>query len=125
MCSNERGRPAGAASDDEHQGDGDVGSIVRRAAADDAAMRYWYRLGYEAGWQVGNQYAHHEIAEQDRRRAARMHGLDKTPQYRELERLRWGGRREDFGQPRVGDFPGFGADYEPSDRRARNRRGVA
>jgi hypothetical protein len=30
MCANERGRPAGAASDDEHHGDGDVESIVRR-----------------------------------------------------------------------------------------------
>ncbi|WP_345433797.1 hypothetical protein [Actinoallomurus vinaceus] len=48
----------------------------------------------------------------------------------ELEALRWGpGGREHFGDPRPGDFEGFGAEYEPpttSDRvRVRDERGAA
>jgi hypothetical protein len=72
-----------------------------------------YRLGYPTGWDVGYRYAYHEIAEQDQLRMARMHGVFTSPAYAELERIRWDGRREDFGKPRAGDFRGFGADYAP------------
>lgn len=77
--------------------------------ADLAAFRDAYRLGFEAGWEVGRMQLDHELTEQDRRRTEYIHGLSRLPSYAELERKRWDGRREDFGKPRPGDFPGFGA----------------
>lgn len=104
-----------------------VTQIGNQAAADDALFRTAYRLGHDAGWQIGYRRAYHEIAEQDRLRMARMHDIATTPAYAELERIRWDGRREDFGKPRPGDFKGFGATYEPpsTSDRARDEREAA
>jgi hypothetical protein len=85
-----------------------------KAAADSAAFCDAYALGFAAGEEAGRMRLDHELTEQDRLRMARMHGIATTPAYRDLERIRWDGEREDFGRPRPGDFPGMGADYEPS-----------
>lgn len=85
------------------------------ARADEAAARDWYALGFNAGVTVGRFQLDHELTGQDRRRMAYMHDLSDSPAYAELELRRWGpGGREHFGDPRPGDFKGFGADYEPS-----------
>lgn len=91
-----------------------VEAIERQAKADDAAMRYWHRLGHDSGWWIGYRFAYHEIGELDQRRMARLHNIATTPAYAEIERIRWDGRREDFGKPRPGDFTGFGAGYRPT-----------
>ena len=91
---------------DERLDGGNVAHILRRAAADEARFRMAYKLGFEAGREVGRLQLDHELTEQDRLRMRRMHGLATTPAYRDLERIRWDGRREDFGRPRPGDFPG-------------------
>ncbi|GAA4518362.1 hypothetical protein GCM10023191_092340 [Actinoallomurus oryzae] len=111
----------GTGPEDEHHGDGDVESILRRSeaigrrvAADEAARKFWSDLAYAAGWDAGYRQGQADRDEQEARRQALMHGLASTPQYRELERLRWGGRREDFGQGRARDFAGMGEDYQPA-----------
>lgn len=73
-----------------------------------------YRLGYPSGWHVGYRFAYHEQAEQDRRRQAYMHGIARLPAYSELERKRWDGPRERFGDPRPGDYMGGPVDWETS-----------
>lgn len=72
-----------------------------------------YRLGFETGREVGRLQLDHDLTEQDRKRTAYMRGLANSPAYAELERRRWNGPRNTFGQPRPGDFPGFGASYKP------------
>lgn len=98
-----------------------------QAAADDARFHMAIKLGFEAGREVGRMQLDHELTEQDRRRMAYMHGLSNSPAYAALELVRWDGRREDFGQPRPGDFKGFGATYEPpiTGERIRDERGAA
>jgi hypothetical protein len=86
-----------------------------------------YALGFQAGREVGRLQLDRELTEQDRRRMAYLHGLATCPAYADLEPIRWDGRREDFGRPRVGDFPGSGAAYEPpsTGSRPNARRGAA
>jgi hypothetical protein len=91
-----------------------VAQVGDQAAADDARFRMAYKLGFEAGREVGRIQLDRELTEQDRRRMEYMHDLSNSPDYAELEMRRWGpGGREHFGDPRPGDFPGMGADYSP------------
>jgi hypothetical protein len=62
--------------------------------------------GFQAGHDVGYERAHAEIAMDWAHMAAAVRGYSRTPSHAELELRRWGGRRQDFGKPRPGDFPG-------------------
>lgn len=67
-----------------------------------AAERAAYRLGYYDGFRDGGE-------ELWARRRAAPPIVIAGPTFAELERRRWGpGGRERFGDPRPGDFPGFG-----------------
>ncbi len=90
-----------------------VDTVTERAEADVAAFREAYALGFAAGREVGRSRLEYELAEVERHRRHIM-GL---PAYAELEARRWDGRREDFGAPRPGDFPGAAV----SPRRPRSR----
>jgi hypothetical protein len=91
-----------------------VDRLARQAGADDAAFRDAYRLGFESGVVVGRKRLGHELSELDRRRVEYVNGVAERSPYAELERRRWDGRREEFGRPRPGDFPGLPEEtYEP------------
>lgn len=78
------------------------------------AYRWGYRDGFASGEAIGTQRAERELTAMWDSQAEHVHTVTGQRAYAELERIRWDGRREDFGQPRAGDFKGFGADYEPS-----------
>lgn len=84
-----------------------VNAIGDKAAADAAAFCDAYRLGFEAGVEVGRQARDHELMAEDARLSEHIHDIAQIKPYAELERIRWDGRREDFGRPRPGDFPGI------------------
>ncbi|WP_431916322.1 hypothetical protein [Nonomuraea jabiensis] len=65
-----------------------------------------YRDGHRSGWEIGYARAHEELAASWRKLAAAVRGHAERPAHAELEAVRWDGRREDFGKPRPGDYPG-------------------
>lgn len=87
-----------------------VAAIGDQAARDEENYRRGWQdaasVFFQHGVEVGRQSLSHELVEQDRRRTEYIHGIATAPSYAELEVRRWDGRREDFGKPRPGDFPG-------------------
>jgi hypothetical protein len=63
-----------------------------------AAFREGYELGGEAGYQAG--YVDGILA--------RKHAQHQLVEDLAVYLRRWDGRREDFGKPRPGDYPGRG-----------------
>lgn len=80
---------------------------ARDRASYDAGYRYAARTFFDLGFQAGYQRAE-ELATLRWAPVAECVGrLAGLPAYADLERIRWDGRREDFGRPRPSDFPGF------------------
>jgi hypothetical protein len=79
------------------------------------AYRWGYRDGFAAGEVVGTQRTERELMAMWDAQAEHVHKVGSRTAHSELELRRWGpGGREHFGDPRPGDFKGFGDDYEPA-----------
>jgi len=108
-----------------------VNSIADQARRDEETYwRAWKdasRVFFDRGVEVGRQQLGNEIFAEEEKFGRHMSTIRRLPIYAELEARRWGGRREDFGNPRPGDFKGFGATYEPPTTGAhvRDERGAA
>jgi hypothetical protein len=75
-----------------------------------------YAVGFDAGAEVGYRRACAELA---REWAEVSRGVRQTagrPTVAELDMRRWGGRREDFGRPRPGDYMGGPVEWAPAGR---------
>lgn len=86
---------------------------VRDRANFDDGYRYAARVYFDLGYQTGYARAEEMAARRWVPIAEQVGRLAGVPSYAALERIRWDGRREDFGRPRPGDFKGYGATYEP------------
>ena len=97
------GRPLNASTGIVQRG---AGSDRARAAEKRLCLAWWadgYRIGFEAGEQVGAR----RTAREWHVTAAGLPLAAIGPLWAELERRRWGpGGRLHFGDPRPGDFPG-------------------
>lgn len=81
----------------------------QRAEREAEAFAAGYRAGYETGWEIGHEHAHYEMTQAWRRLAEYVRDFARVPPFAELETRRWsGGRREDHGRVRPGDFLGVG-----------------
>lgn len=92
-----------------------VEQIGDQAAAAEAEFRMAYKLGYESGLVVGRQQLGHEILREEERFGRHMSTITRMRSYDEQERIRWDGRREDFSDPRPGDYQGGTVDWETSE----------
>ncbi|MFI0354487.1 hypothetical protein [Actinomadura sp. 9N407] len=96
-------------------------SAVREQRIDRAAFSEGYRAGFMAGREVGYRAAENDMARAWSYLAAKVRGLAMSPKHDELERIRWDGRREDFGKPRPGDHPGGPKDWNGNMMSGRGR----
>lgn len=97
-------------------GAGLVDAIGDQAAADSAAFKQAYKLGYEAGAVVGRTQLSNEILTEEKRFARHMSTITRMLSHAELEERRWGpGGREHFGDPRPGDYMGGPVDWDASE----------
>ena len=68
-----------------------------------------FRDGFERGVEVGERREAERAFDDWAHMAENVRGYSRSPSHAELELRRCGGRREDFGRPRPGDFPGESA----------------
>lgn len=111
-----KGRPVDgpASSDNPTHTLRELADIARRLVADlegqqrreSAALAEGYRMGFQAGREVGYQQAETDMEDAWKPVAKSVRRLGRTMTRDELDRRRWGGRREGFGEPRPGDYPG-------------------
>lgn len=110
-----------------------VDDLAGQQRRENMAYRTGYRDGFASGEIIGARRTERELTAVWDRQGEHVHKVNGRPAYAELERIRWDGRREDFGKPRPGEFAGMGADYQPPTyyvplhpgRASRHREGAA
>lgn len=78
----------------------------RETSAHDDGFRFGYRIGYADAYDTGYAQALRDVEARQTDIVAEALGRTPSRSYAEQEQLRWGGKREDFGKPRPGDYMG-------------------